>query len=182
MGQGGASARTGEPGRPRRSLSRAGNRASRPRPACGAWAAEELPGRAWAPAAGMSLTGRRGRRGRRVLPRSPAWLRPRPAPSGCGRWGGGFLVRIVSPTPLSAERAPPTAPNPFPQWGATCAAPFLTSPPAMPALEGEKSGSKGLFDLNFILCGGSWPSLDGEVRDRPSPFLICNKHIFLTQL
>lgn len=70
-GRGGASARTGEPGGPRRSLGWTGSRAGRSRPACGAWAAEEPPGRVWAPAAGMSLTGRRGWRGRRAPPRPP---------------------------------------------------------------------------------------------------------------
>lgn len=74
-GRAGAGPARGQVSRPCRSLRRAGSRTSRSRPPCGAWAAGEAPGRARAPAVGMSLTGRRGWRGRGSLPA------PRPGPA-----------------------------------------------------------------------------------------------------
>lgn len=129
-GEGRGQPRTGEPGGPRRSLRRAGSRASRSRPAYGAWAVEEPPGRVWAPVAGMSLTGRRGWRGRWVPPPQPRGGRALSHPIAAG--GAGAPLSESSP-PSSRLSAPPTAPSPFPRWGATFAPPFPKSLRAMPA-------------------------------------------------
>lgn len=139
---GGAGARTGEPRRPRSCLRRAGTwQAGRDRPG-GAWAGEEPPGPAWAPAAGMSLTGRRWRgearpAGRSPLPHLQAWLRPRPAPSGCGRWGGGPWRDPHHPPSCGALPQRPRSPASAGSDFCSSSSPVPTAVPPQPLREEE---------------------------------------------
>lgn len=172
--RGGAGPRTGEPGGPRSSQVWGGEPSE---PAATGWRRVGCEG-AWGPSLGAGrwnvIDWEEGAaRPPSPSPRAPYPTPPPPRKPDCGparphpvvAGGAGAVAPIVSFLPSSSrQNAPPTptAPSPFPWLGATSAAPFPSSPPAMPTQpwKEEKLGVKGSLTLISSSVAVLWPSVD----------------------